>query len=94
MDPAKLAKLPVHKTNAQELVHFRHLNFNDEPPEQFFKEVPMARRPGFNTTGKEIQVQVNVFPITQFPTKKVYQYDVSATPTDETIRCNVASFTD
>lgn len=34
-------------------------------------------RPGFNTTGKEIEVSMNAFGITKFPTRTVYQYDVS-----------------
>lgn len=57
-------------------VVLRHLNINDTPPEQFFQHVDLVKRPGFNTTGKEISVAVNVFPVTQFPTKTVYQYDV------------------
>lgn len=35
-------------------------------------------RPGFNTTGKEIEVSMNAFGITKFPTRTVYQYDVSS----------------
>ncbi|KAL4764405.1 putative eukaryotic translation initiation factor eIF-2C4 [Aspergillus foveolatus] len=33
-------------------------------------------RPGFNPTGKEIEVQMNAFAVTNFPSKTVYQYDV------------------
>ncbi|KAI0814058.1 Piwi domain-containing protein [Xylaria sp. FL0064] len=39
-----------------------------------------TRRPGFNTQGKPIQVQLNVFPVNEFSSKKVYQYDVSISP--------------
>ncbi|KAI0517034.1 Piwi domain-containing protein [Xylaria bambusicola] len=37
-------------------------------------------RPGFNTSGKPIQVQLNVFPVNEFKDNKVYQYDVSISP--------------
>ncbi|KAJ5634197.1 hypothetical protein N7528_002039 [Penicillium herquei] len=33
-------------------------------------------RPGYNTSGKEIEVAMNTWPITSFPTKPVYQYEV------------------
>jgi eukaryotic translation initiation factor 2C len=36
-------------------------------------------RPGFNLTGKEVEVQMNAFAVTNFPSKTVYQYDVSIT---------------
>ncbi|KAI1421193.1 Piwi domain-containing protein [Xylaria sp. FL1777] len=39
-----------------------------------------TRRPGFNTQGKPIQVQLNIFPVTGFASSKVYQYDVSISP--------------
>src|ERR1700733_11966724 len=34
------------------------------------------QRPGFNTSGKAIQVAVNSYPVTQYPNVKVFQYDV------------------
>lgn len=34
-------------------------------------------RPGFNTKGKAIQIQVNQYKVTAWPQKDVYQYDVS-----------------
>ncbi|KAG5287396.1 eukaryotic translation initiation factor 2c [Histoplasma capsulatum G186AR] len=43
---------------------------------EFFARKDLAKRPGYNATGKEITVAVNSYPITQFPTKSVYQYDV------------------
>lgn len=39
--------------------------------------VGTVARPGFNPTGKEIEVQMNAFAVTNFPSKTVYQYDVS-----------------
>jgi eukaryotic translation initiation factor 2C len=33
-------------------------------------------RPGYNTTGREVQVALNSFSVDQFPTSTVYQYDV------------------
>lgn len=40
--------------------------------------VETVPRPGFNTTGKEIEVSMNAYPIVKFPNKTVYQYDVSS----------------
>jgi hypothetical protein len=68
------------KSAPQEIVIFRHLNFIDDPDGQFFAPVELARRPGFNTTGREVTLAVNTYPITQFPTKTVYQYDVRNSP--------------
>ncbi|KAK4934510.1 Protein argonaute [Elasticomyces elasticus] len=42
-----------------------------------------AKRPGFNTTGKAVQVSVNSYQVTQYPTAKVYQYDVIIGSGDE-----------
>jgi hypothetical protein len=36
------------------------------------------QRPGFNTTGKAIQVAVNSYPVIQYPNVKVFQYDVGS----------------
>ena len=36
-----------------------------------------AKRPGFNDNGKKIMVDINMYKVTQYPTKKVYQFDVS-----------------
>ncbi|KAI0487057.1 Piwi domain-containing protein [Xylaria cf. heliscus] len=38
-----------------------------------------TRRPGWNTQGKPIQVQLNIFPA-EFQDKIIYQYDVSISP--------------
>lgn len=35
-----------------------------------------ARRPGYNTTGKPVAVNVNAYAVTQYPNVKIYQYDV------------------
>jgi hypothetical protein len=43
---------------------------------QWGSELP--NRPGFNTTGKAIQVRVNQFKVSSFPNRDVYQYDVSS----------------
>lgn len=34
-------------------------------------------RPGFNNTGKEIELALNAYPISKFPSRTIYQYDVS-----------------
>lgn len=33
-------------------------------------------RPGFNNTGKEIELALNAYPISKFPSRTIYQYDV------------------
>jgi eukaryotic translation initiation factor 2C len=33
-------------------------------------------RPGLNTSGKQIQIRVNQFKISQVPSRNIYQYDV------------------
>ena len=45
--------------------------FRDKVPKD------LERRPGFNTSGKPVKVQVNSHKILSFPTKPVSQYDVS-----------------
>ncbi|KAI8626209.1 Piwi domain-containing protein [Xylariaceae sp. FL1651] len=40
-------------------------------------------RPGYNTTGKPIQIELNIFPIQGFHEQDIYQYDVSVSPIDE-----------
>lgn len=39
-----------------------------------------TKRPAYNSNGKQISVQVNVFPVTKWPTRDIFQYDVSVTP--------------
>lgn len=51
--------------------------FYETDVEQYFKSIHLVKRPGFNTTGKEILVSVNSYPIVQYPNKTIYQYDVS-----------------
>lgn len=37
----------------------------------------LMTRPGYSTTGRDVQVRVNQFKVTQWPNKDVYQYDAS-----------------
>ncbi|KAH6653826.1 Piwi domain-containing protein [Truncatella angustata] len=39
-----------------------------------------AKRPGYNTTGKPIQVQLNLFNVTNLPVGDIQQYDINVTP--------------
>ena len=56
----------------------RHIRIRDaDQHAKYSVPVDTVPRPGFNTTGKEIEVKVNTFPIVKFPSKTVYQYDVS-----------------
>ncbi|KAL2842342.1 Piwi domain-containing protein [Aspergillus pseudoustus] len=55
----------------------RHLRLRDADDfAKYSVPVETVPRPGFNQTGKEIEVQMNAYPITSFPNKTVYQYDV------------------
>ncbi|KAL6245196.1 Protein argonaute [Rhinocladiella similis] len=36
-----------------------------------------TKRPGYNNTGKAVQVALNAYHVAQYPTAKVYQYDVT-----------------
>lgn len=59
----------------------RHLRIRDaDEYAKYSVPVDNVARPGFNTTGKEIEVLVNAFPIVKFPSRTVYQYDVSDLP--------------
>jgi hypothetical protein len=57
---------------------FRHLNPTgsaDVP--QYLHNVDYTRRPAKgNTTGKEVSINLNSYPVLQFPNKTVHQYDV------------------
>ncbi|RWA07022.1 hypothetical protein EKO27_g8075 [Xylaria grammica] len=39
-----------------------------------------TRRPGFNTQGKSIQIQLNAYPVDDFSNSNIYQYDVAISP--------------
>lgn len=56
----------------------RHLRMRDAD-ELVKYAVPTENvpRPGFNNTGKEVEVSMNAFGITKYPSRTVYQYDVS-----------------
>ncbi|KLJ12793.1 hypothetical protein EMPG_12212 [Blastomyces silverae] len=68
------SKAPSQKTDDASL--FRHMHVTDQSAEQFFARKDLAKRPGYNATGKEIAIALNSYAITQFPNKPVYQYDV------------------
>ncbi len=56
----------------------RHLRLRDANAESKYSvPVEFVPRPGFNPTGKEIEVLMNSYRVTSFPTKTVYQYSVS-----------------
>lgn len=61
----------------------RHLRVRDADEDaKYSVPVETVPRPGFNPTGKEIEVQMNAFGVTSFPTRTVYQYDVSINAPD------------
>jgi len=64
------------------IMRTREKNIRDGDPTNLvykgeFGMLPALRRPGYNTTGKEIEILVNAYPILKWPTKPVYQYEVS-----------------
>ncbi len=44
--------------------------------EQYRLPTDFKTRPGYNTTGREVSVKLNSFPVVQLPLSPVYQYDV------------------
>ncbi|KAI0530336.1 Piwi domain-containing protein [Xylaria digitata] len=55
----------------------------DLPADAYLENPGKSRftsRPGFNTQGKPIQVQLNVYPVMDFTNRTIYQYDVSISP--------------
>lgn len=44
--------------------------------EQYRLPTDFKTRPGYNTTGREVSVKLNSFPVVQFPLSPVHQYDV------------------
>ena len=60
------------------LLYLRHINrTTNEDIVQYHVASEIIARPGYNTNGKDVNIQLNAYPISQFPTKPVYQYDVS-----------------
>ncbi|KAK1541438.1 piwi domain-containing protein [Colletotrichum paranaense] len=61
-----------------------HVNSRiDPPPESYLNagETPFIRRPGYNTSGKAINLEVNQFRVKQWNDRMtIYQYDVSISP--------------
>jgi hypothetical protein len=64
----------------------------DELFYQYMDNDTSVARPGFNQTGREIQLVTNTYEVNSFPTRVVYQYDVSVPPPleflDQTLTCN------
>ncbi|KAL1857831.1 Protein argonaute [Paecilomyces lecythidis] len=54
----------------------RNLIFYGPDDEKNAVPLDICQRPGMNATGKEIEVMLNAYPISKFPSKTVYQYDV------------------
>ncbi|MCJ1285782.1 hypothetical protein MMC26_005123 [Xylographa opegraphella] len=56
-------------------VKFRHLNV-DADTHQYDLPTECASRPGFNTSGQGVLVNINSYAVVKFPDKVIYQYDV------------------
>ncbi|OGM41385.1 eukaryotic translation initiation factor 2c [Aspergillus bombycis] len=62
----------------------RHLRVREaDEVVKYSVPVETVPRPGFNTTGKEVDISLNAYPITKFPSRNVYQYDVNIGSGDE-----------
>ena len=57
-------------------VKFRHLNV-DTDTHQYDLPTECLTRPGFNTSGQGVLVNINSYVVAKFPDLVVYQYDVS-----------------
>lgn len=44
--------------------------------DQYSLPTEFCKRPGFNTTGNAVQVNLNAYRVNQYPTTKIHQYDV------------------
>ena len=60
--------------------------FDDNP---FRDQMPTKamNRPGFGKLGKAAKIQINSHAVTSFPTRDVFQYDVSSRPSSHSWRC-------
>jgi hypothetical protein len=58
--------------------YLRNISRGGTDYDQYQLPTDFKKRPGFNTTGKAIQVAINAYPVTQFPNIKVFQYDVTS----------------
>lgn len=67
--------------------HLNYRTYNRETDTESYKfPSTLPLRPGINTTGKAIEIRVNQFKVAQWPTKDVYQYDVSFDLNVQTLR--------
>ncbi|KAK6855717.1 Protein argonaute [Apiospora arundinis] len=80
-DPARMGGRDGREQLSDEVIIGKKI---DLPAEAFKKDndsfTQYARRPGFSTDGKSIKVQVNIFPVKQWPTGDIVQYDVNVSP--------------
>ena len=58
-------------------IRFRHMNPKSLTSGKYTEPADIKKRPGFVNIGSEIPVAVNSYAVLSYPTKKVYQYDVS-----------------
>ncbi|KAJ5601659.1 hypothetical protein N7510_011193 [Penicillium lagena] len=68
---------PTLKTDLVINVDLPYTAYKINSPTGEFGLLPALRRPGYNTTGKEVDILVNAYPILKWPTKPVYQYEVN-----------------
>ena len=70
-DPSRVAKATDALKNVD--IPASAYNFDRSP----YGETQFKARPGFNDSGKAVQVDVNAFAVTKYPSIKIYQYDVT-----------------
>ena len=67
-------------SGSRTITHFPYIRNVHGPgtdtSEQYSLPTEFAKRPGFNSTGRAVNVNVNAFQVMQYPKVKIYQYDV------------------
>lgn len=68
---------PLFRLPTGTFSRYRNFNLDTNANKMDIPEELPQRPEKFNTIGKEINIQLNTYPVLSFPKKKVYQYDVS-----------------
>lgn len=76
LEPQLLVASHIMESPAADIPVFRNIAAPGTDIYKYSLPTEFTKRPGFNTTGKAVQVHLNAYPVSQFPTAKVYQYDV------------------
>lgn len=68
---------PTAQPSASYLPYIRNIQGpGSDEFSQYTLPTEFAKRPGFNNTGRPVNMNVNAYQVAEYPTVKVYQYDV------------------